>query len=87
MNNKKKVLFFIPSLSTGGAERVLINLVHKLAYFSNLQIIVVTLFKDSGKLPDNVTYAYIFRKKFRTVPSMNQNSLNSILNRRFPEAS
>ena len=65
MNNKKKILFFIPSLSTGGAERVLINLVHKLAYFSNLQIIVVTLFKDSGKLPDNVTYAYVFRKKFR----------------------
>lgn len=65
MNNKKKILFFIPSLSTGGAERVLINLVHKLAYFSNLQIIVVTLFKDDGKLPDNVTYAYVFRKKFR----------------------
>ena len=65
MNNKKNILFFIPSLSTGGAERVLINLVQKLACFSNLHIIVVTLFKDSGKLPDNVTYAYVFPKKFR----------------------
>ena len=52
-------------MSTGGAERVLINLVQRLACFSNLHIIVVTLFKDSGKLPDNVTYAYVFPKKFR----------------------
>lgn len=62
---KRKILFFIPTLSTGGAERVLINLVRELVKDSGLDISVLTLFKDNGKLPNNVQYHYVFPFVFR----------------------
>ena len=62
---KKRILFFIPTLSTGGAERVLINLVRKLVKDESLDIMVLTLFKDKGRLPGNVQYHYVFPFVFR----------------------
>lgn len=66
MNEDMKVLFFIPTLSSGGAERVLCNLVSELNRQTSLEITVLTLFKDnSDKLPSGVRYDYVFRYKFR----------------------
>lgn len=61
-----KVLFFIPTLSNGGAERVLCNLVDKLVTHKDINIDVLTLFKDDrDKLPTDVGYRYIWKRKFR----------------------
>lgn len=61
-----KVLFFIPTLSNGGAERVLCNLINKLAINKGIKIDVLTLFKDDiDKLPTDVGYRYIWKRKFR----------------------
>lgn len=64
---KKKILFFIPTLGGGGAEKVLVNLVNNLDS-SKFEITVQTVF-DGGiyknSLNDNVTYKYSFKKEFR----------------------
>ncbi len=61
-----KILFFIPTLSNGGAEKVLCNLTNVLTDFDNLDITVLTLFKDDKtKLSSRITYGYVFSKKFR----------------------
>lgn len=61
-----RVLFFIPTLSTGGAERVLCNLVNKLCEVDGLNISVLTLFKDERcKLSAKIDYSYVFAHKFR----------------------
>lgn len=63
----KKVLFFIPTLSGGGAEKVLVNLVNRMDK-KRFSITVLTLF-DIGEnkqyLESTVGYKYIFKKIFR----------------------
>lgn len=58
----KKVLFLIPTLSHGGAERVLVNLVNRLDK-SKYEITVKTLF-DCGvyrdSLAEDIKYSYVF---------------------------
>lgn len=63
----KSILFFIPTLGGGGAERVLINLVNNLDR-KKYKITVQTLF-DGGVnrkyLNDDVEYRYCFKRLFR----------------------
>lgn len=62
----RRILFFIPTLSNGGAERVLCNLVNKLCLIEDFDISVLTLFKDNrNKLSFKVKYSYVFSLKFR----------------------
>lgn len=63
----KKVLFFIPTLGGGGAEKVLVNLVNNMDS-TKFDLTILTLF-DTGsnkkKLNSNINYRYIFKKSFR----------------------
>ena len=63
----KKILFFIPTLGGGGAEKVLVNLVNNLDE-KKYDITVQTLF-DYGInrqfLKENIKYKYFFKKIFR----------------------
>lgn len=63
----KKVLFIIPTLGEGGAERVLVNLVNNLDS-SKFDITVFSIF-DRGVnrkyLNENIKYRYFFKKLFR----------------------
>lgn len=60
-----KVLFFIPSLSTGGAERVLVNLINNFP-IEGYDIHLKTLFKDDHtKIKRDITYSYVFPYRFR----------------------
>lgn len=63
----KKVLFLIPNLMHGGAEKVLVNLVNNMDK-ENYDITVQTLF-DCGEnkkyLKEHIKYKYVFRKQFR----------------------
>ena len=63
----KKILFLIPNLMYGGAERVLVNLVNNLDK-NKYDITVMTLF-DVGVnkefLNSEIRYKYIFKKQFR----------------------
>lgn len=63
----KKILFFIPNLAGGGAERVLVNLVNNMDS-TKFNITVLVLF-DIGSnkmyLNKNITYKYVFKKSFR----------------------
>lgn len=64
---KKRVLFLIPTLSTGGAENVLINLVNNMD-FKQFEITVQTLFdKDSQKnrLNSHIRYKYFLKNAFK----------------------
>lgn len=62
-----KILFLIPNLAGGGAERVLVNLVNNMDS-NQFDITVQTLF-DVGNnkqyLNSNIKYKYIFKKSFR----------------------
>lgn len=64
----KTILFFIPSLGGGGAERVLVNLVNNLDP-TKYKITVQTLFDDNGVnkvyLSDKIEYKYCFKHTFR----------------------
>lgn len=64
---KKKILFFIPSLAGGGAEKVLVNMVNNLDE-NKFDITVKTLF-DYGVnrqfLSEKVKYEFVFKKVFR----------------------
>lgn len=64
---KKKILFLIPNLKHGGAEKVLVNLVNNLDS-EKYDITVQTLF-DVGvhkkNLKSHITYKTFFRKEFR----------------------
>ena len=63
----KKVLFFIPSLGHGGAEKVLVNLVNNLDK-SKFDVTVQVLF-DGGVntqfLNSDVKYKYVFKRMGR----------------------
>ena len=64
---KKKVLFLIPNLKHGGAEKVLVNLVNNLdpnKYDITLQILFdVGVHKKN--LKPHITYKTFFKKEFR----------------------
>lgn len=63
----KKILFLIPTLGGGGAEKVLVNLVNSLDK-TKFKITVITLFADGVNaqyLDQNIEYKSIFRRQFR----------------------
>ncbi len=63
----KKILFFIPTLGGGGAEKVLVNMVNHLDA-SKYQVEILTLFDlDNNKkaLSPNVKYTYCIKKFIR----------------------
>ncbi|NGU66461.1 glycosyltransferase [Clostridium perfringens] len=63
----KKLLFFIPTLTGGGAEKVLINLVNNIDK-SKFSVTVLTLFNvgvNRKNLNKNIEYKYIFNRIFR----------------------
>lgn len=63
----KKILFFIPTLGGGGAEKVLVNLVNNLNQ-EKYDITVQTLFDvgiNKKSLKSNIKYKTIFKKLFR----------------------
>ena len=62
-----KILFFIPDLSVGGAEKVLVNLVNNMSR-DKYDITVQTLFAGGVNeqfLKDDIKYKYCFKKVFR----------------------
>lgn len=63
----KKILFFIPTLGGGGAEKVLVNLVNNIDK-REYEVTIQTLF-DYGvnrqNLNKDVKYKYVFKKLFR----------------------
>ena len=63
----KKILFGIPTLGEGGAERVLINLVNNLST-EKYNVTVFTIFDDGvykSKLLPHIKYKSFFKKMFR----------------------
>lgn len=63
----KKVLFFIPNLSVGGAEKVLVNLVNNMDT-SKFDITVQTLFAggiNEQFLKKNIRYCYCFKNTIK----------------------
>lgn len=63
----KKVLFFIPTLMHGGAEKVLVNLVNNLDK-DKYEITVQTIFDEGvhrNSLKKDIEYKYIFKKLFK----------------------
>ena len=63
----KKILFFIPNLSVGGAEKVLVNLVNNMDR-SKFDITVQTLFGggiNEQFLKKDITYRSCFKKTFK----------------------
>lgn len=67
MGNKKNILFLINNLGSGGAERVLVNLVNQMN--QNKYHITLRTLVDQGenknKLASHIQYDYIFKKSFR----------------------
>lgn len=64
---KKKILFLIPNLSYGGAERVLVNLVNNMDS-EKYDITVQTLFDvgvNKQYLKPHIKYKTVFKKQFR----------------------
>ena len=66
MSRKRKILFLIPSLRGGGAERTLINLLHKVDYNRyEIDLIVVSKFGVYiHEVPEEVEVTYLFRNNF-----------------------
>lgn len=63
----KKILFLIPNLSRGGAEKVLVNLVNNLNP-KKYEISVTTLFDvgvNKKALKPHIRYNYVFKKQLR----------------------
>lgn len=63
----KKVLFFIPNLMYGGAEKVLVNLVNNLDK-SKYDITLQTIFDEGVNkkyLNEDIKYKYVFKNLFR----------------------
>ena len=63
----KKILFFIPNLMHGGAEKVLVNLVNNL-HIEKYEITLQTLFDivvNKKYLKKNIRYKYFFRNKVK----------------------
>lgn len=66
MPEKRKILFLIPSLRGGGAERTLINLLHKVDYDRyDIDLIVVSKFgRYLNEVPEEVNVSYLFDNNF-----------------------
>lgn len=65
--NKQKILFLIPTLMNGGAERVLVNLVNHLNR-EQFDISVKTLMNEGryvNQLAEDIHYSYVFKKLYR----------------------
>lgn len=63
----KKILFFIPTLTGGGAEKVLVNLLNNLDK-GKYDITLLVLFDygvNKKKLSEDIKYRYVFKKIFR----------------------
>lgn len=63
----KKIIFVIPNLMHGGAERVLVNLVNNLDR-SLFEITLLSVFDcgvNKGDLSPNIKYRFIYKKQFR----------------------
>lgn len=63
----KKILFFLPSLGAGGAERVLVKLANYLStqeYDVNIKVLFGGEVLEKDLLP-NVAYSSVFKKSFR----------------------
>lgn len=63
----KKVLFFIPTLGAGGAERALVKLVNNLPQ-DKYDISVKSLFNTGiyiNELNKNISYSYVFKRAFK----------------------
>lgn len=63
----KKVLFVIPDLRGGGAERVLVNLVNHLDK-SRFSVTLLSIFdcgENKKRLSPDIAYRFIFKKQFR----------------------
>jgi glycosyltransferase involved in cell wall biosynthesis len=63
----KRILFFIPTLSGGGAEKVLVNLVNNMDS-QKYSITVMTLFNvgvNISYLNENIEYKYVFNRLLR----------------------
>lgn len=69
VNNKKKILFLIPTLMNGGAERVLVNLVNDLD--CNKYDVSVKTVMNEGRyihsLDKHIHYSFIFKRLHRGV--------------------
>ncbi|PWN07804.1 glycosyltransferase [Rhodohalobacter mucosus] len=66
MTEKRKILFLMPSLRGGGAERTLINLLHKIDQ-DLYEIDLLVVLKDGpyvDKIPDHVEVNYLFKSRF-----------------------
>ena len=66
MQEKRKLLFLMPSLAGGGAERTLINLLHKLDYSMYAVDLVLVLNKGPyiSHVPVNVQIIHLFKHEF-----------------------
>ncbi|REL24731.1 glycosyltransferase [Rhodohalobacter sp. SW132] len=63
MNSKRKILFLLPSLRGGGAERTLINLLHKIDY-DRYEVDLVVVSKHGvyvNEVPPEVEVTYLFK--------------------------
>lgn len=66
-NKKQKILFLIPTLMNGGAERVLVNLVNHLNH-EQFDISVKTLMNEGryiNQLAEYIHYSYVFKRLYR----------------------
>jgi glycosyltransferase involved in cell wall biosynthesis len=62
----RRILFIIPSLEGGGAERVLINLLNQLKELTQFQITVCCVLKKGvyvNAIPDGIEVKFLFRSK------------------------
>ncbi len=64
--SKRRILFLIPSLRGGGAERTLINLLHKINYDRyDIDLVVVSKIGHYiNELPEEVGVRYLFKNNF-----------------------
>lgn len=67
MSKRKKILFLINNLKSGGAEKVLVNLVNRLDQ-NKYEITVRTLVnkgENKSHLANHIIYDYVFKRSFR----------------------
>lgn len=72
----KNILFFIESLSGGGAEKVLVTLLRHIDY-SKFRIVLLTLV-DTGILKNEIDYSQI---SYRTIINQSNNPIHKLWNR------
>lgn len=75
-SNKKRILFIIPSLIGGGAERTLVNLLQRIDY-QKYEIVLVSVLKKGhylNKIPQQVKLITLFKNAFwlKIITKLNQ---------------